>query len=120
MVSVYESQLSELEKVELKDYKARDPQFQVYFLGEIASRSSAPADDSFNDDKGNLVAKKGTNIYFRYEILEYIGHGSFGKVYTAFDHKEKKEIGLKIIKFFPKEEHQIDLEPEILMLLKKS
>lgn len=48
-----------------------------------------------------------------------MGKGSFGKVYKVYDHKEKIEIALKILRSFPKDKSQIDLEPEILMYIKK-
>lgn len=125
VLSVYDSQLSQLEKVELKDYNnssksCSNHKFQVYYLGDIPSRDHAPEDDHFDDENGDYIAKKGSNIYFRYEVQDYIGKGSFGKVYTVYDHKEKKELALKILRTFPKEAFQIDLEPEILMYLKKS
>ena len=120
VLSMYENQLSKLEIIELKDYKKRDKKFQIYFLGNIPSRKGFYEDEDFDDEKGNYIAKKGNNIYYRYEILDYIGKGSFGKVYIVYDHKEKQEIALKILKNFPKEENQIDLEPEILMYLKKN
>lgn len=120
ILSVYDHKLSQLEKVELRDYKKRDKNFMVHFLGDISSRTHAPDDEEFDDDRGDYIAKKGSNIYFRYEILTHIGKGSFGKVYIAFDHKDKKETALKILRSFPKDKSQIDLEPEILMYMKKN
>lgn len=122
---MYDSQLSKLEKIELKDYKNSSKsfsthKFQVYYLGEIPSRDHTPEDEKFDDENGDYIAKKGSNIYFRYEVQDYIGKGSFGKVYIVYDHKEKKEMALKILRSFPKEAYQIDLEPEILMYLKKN
>jgi hypothetical protein len=31
----------------------------------------------------------GDSIAYKYEIVENIGRGSFGKVFKAFDHKKK-------------------------------
>ena len=118
-MSAYDEKLSELEKVELKDYKEHDKKFLVYFLGDIPSRSRPPKDNSFDDDRGDYIANKGSNIYFRYEVMSHMGKGSFGKVYKVYDHKEKLEVALKILKCFPMDKNQIDLEPEILMYLKK-
>ena len=91
----------------------------IYFLGDIPSRSRPPKDNDFDDDKGDYIANKGSNIYFRYEIISHMGKGSFGKVYKVYDHKDKVEVALKILKWFPLDKNQIDLEPEILMYLKK-
>jgi dual specificity tyrosine-phosphorylation-regulated kinase 2/3/4 len=125
VLGIYSSRLSELEKVELRDYKKTSKswvnnKFQVYFLGDISTREHAPVDERFDDENGDYIAVKGTNIYFRYEVKDYIGKGSFGKVYIVYDHKEKRQIALKILRSFPKEAYQIDLEPEILMYLKKN
>jgi dual specificity tyrosine-phosphorylation-regulated kinase 2/3/4 len=38
------------------------------------------------------------HIAYRYEILALIGKGSYGQVLKVFDHKNKEEIALKIIK----------------------
>jgi len=120
VLTIYDDRLSKLEIVEIKDYKSRDPNFQIYYLGNIPKRKSNPPDEQFDDERGDYIASKGTNIYFRYEVLNHIGKGSFGKVYIVFDHKDKKEIALKILRSFPKDASQIDLEPEILMYMKKN
>lgn len=41
---------------------------------------------------------KNDSIAYRYEIVGQLGHGSFGKVFKAFDHKKKEHVALKIIK----------------------
>lgn len=120
VLTVYDDKLSKLEKVELKDYKEKDPKFLIYYLGGIPARTTNPPDEEFDDERGDYIAEKGSNIYFRYEILDHIGKGSFGKVYKAYDHKEKKETALKILRSFPKDKSQIDLEPEILMYMKNA
>jgi dual specificity tyrosine-phosphorylation-regulated kinase 2/3/4 len=45
-----------------------------------------------------FYCSKGDHIAFRYEILDELGKGAFGRVLKAFDHKEKEEIALKILK----------------------
>jgi dual specificity tyrosine-phosphorylation-regulated kinase 2/3/4 len=119
MITLFADRLSQLEKVELRDYKENNETFKIYFLGDIPRRKSSPPDEKFDNEEGYYRAKEGSNIYFRYEIKSLLGKGSFGKVYLAFDHKEKKKIALKILRSFPKDDTQIDLEPEILMYLKK-
>ena len=38
------------------------------------------------------------HIGYRYEILQFLGKGSFGIALKCFDHKRKEEIALKVIK----------------------
>lgn len=39
------------------------------------------------------------HYFFRYEILEVIGKGSFGQVIRALDHKTGQHIAIKIIRY---------------------
>lgn len=38
------------------------------------------------------------HVGYRYEILGLIGKGSYGQVFTVYDHKKKEELALKMIK----------------------
>ncbi len=38
------------------------------------------------------------HIGYRYEVLDFLGKGSFGIALKCFDHKLKEEIALKVIK----------------------
>lgn len=38
------------------------------------------------------------HVAYRYEMLETLGHGSFGYVYKVMDHKYHQLVALKIIK----------------------
>lgn len=49
-------------------------------------------------DTRRLLISPGDNIEYRYEILSCLGRGAFSNVYECFDHKESKNIALKIIK----------------------
>ena len=40
----------------------------------------------------------GDHIGYRYEIREFLGKGSFGTALACFDHKEKREVAIKIVK----------------------
>ena len=118
VLSVYDNQLSKFEKIELSDYKQKNPHFKIYFLGDISTRKKNPDNEKFDNEEGYYRARKGSNIYFRYEVKSLLGKGSFGKVYLAHDHKEKIDVALKVLRVFPQDDTQIDLEPEILMNLK--
>lgn len=38
------------------------------------------------------------HIGYRYELLKFLGKGSFGIAVKCFDHKRKEEVAIKIIK----------------------
>ena len=40
----------------------------------------------------------GDHIGYRYEIVEFLGKGSFGTALRCIDHKDKKDIAIKIVK----------------------
>lgn len=52
----------------------------------------------------------GDSIMYKYQILENLGRGSFGKVFKAFDHKKKQYVALKIIKSQLKFTNQAKIE----------
>ena len=39
-----------------------------------------------------------TGIINKYNLISSLGRGSFGQVIKAFDHKNKREVALKVIK----------------------
>jgi dual specificity tyrosine-phosphorylation-regulated kinase 2/3/4 len=76
---------------------------QIYFIGgqtgvkKVVS-SSSEQNYGYDDHKGNYKITKNDHIAYRYEILQFLGKGSFGIAVKCFDHKTKEEIALKIIK----------------------
>ena len=38
------------------------------------------------------------HIGYRYEVLQFLGKGSFGIALKCFDHKLKTEVAVKVIK----------------------
>lgn len=52
----------------------------------------------YNYKSGDYKFVKHDHIAFRYEMIEKLGHGSFGCVFKVFDHKHKTNTALKIIK----------------------
>ena len=53
-------------------------------------------------------------IGYRYEILEFLGKGSFGIAIKCFDHKRQENIALKVIKNKKKYYYQAGVELKIL------
>jgi dual specificity tyrosine-phosphorylation-regulated kinase 2/3/4 len=54
------------------------------------------------------------SVAYRYEIINGLGHGSFGQVFKAYDHKKKETVALKIIRNEPKFNKQAKVEIKIL------
>jgi dual specificity tyrosine-phosphorylation-regulated kinase 2/3/4 len=52
----------------------------------------------FDDERGDYHLVPRDHISYRYEILDLLGKGSFGKVVRAFDHKKKVKVAVKVIR----------------------
>lgn len=121
ILKFYIDKLTDYEKGEVLDYEV------VYFLGLSKKEKvdanikdfKEPQDDSkssledqgkepkepvynhnygYDDDKGDYKIVTGDHIGFRYEIVEFLGKGSFGTALRCIDHKEKKQVAVKIVK----------------------
>ena len=84
--------------------------FPIYFKGERRIKNRK----DFTDAEGNVLLKKGDAVAYRYEIMEILGKGAFGKVFKVFDHKKKELVALKVIKSIPKLNQQAKIEISIL------
>ena len=72
----------------------------------------------FDDDKGDYKIIVGDHIGYRYEVMEFLGKGSFGTAVRCIDHKEKKQIAVKIVKNKKKYYYQASVELKILQYLR--
>lgn len=88
--------LTEFEKSELLDTK------QVFFLGLGAEKIKGSKRNEFNfgydDERGDYQVILGDHINFRFEVLDFLGRGSFGQALKCFDHKTKEVVAIKIIR----------------------
>jgi dual specificity tyrosine-phosphorylation-regulated kinase 2/3/4 len=84
------------------------------------SNNEEDSNFGFDDSKGNYRVTMKDHIAFRYEILGFLGKGSFGIAVKAFDHKRKDEVALKIIKNKKKYYYQAGVELKILQFLKEN
>ena len=60
----------------------------------------------------------GDHIGYRYEIIEFLGKGSFGTALGCIDHKEKREVAVKRVKNKKKYYYQASVELKILQYLR--
>lgn len=51
----------------------------------------------FDDENGNYIVIPHDHINYRYEILSFLGNGSFGNVMKCADHKFKNKSGSEIV-----------------------
>jgi dual specificity tyrosine-phosphorylation-regulated kinase 2/3/4 len=102
------SVLTEYERTEILDFP------HVFCFGEGSKKVKAVLDPEknlvpttgeqedynfgYDDSKGNYRINLKDHIAYRYEIISFLGKGSFGVAVKCYDHKKKEEIALKIIK----------------------
>lgn len=68
----------------------------------------------YDDEKGDYKIIVGDHIGYRYQIVEFLGKGSFGTAIRCIDHKEKKQVAVKIVKNKKKYYYQASVELKIL------
>ncbi len=88
--------LTDFEKGEILDY------WKVHFLGLDSEKiKGSPLDKlnfGYDNDKGDYQTVLRDHIAYRYEVLEFLGKGSFGQALKCFDHKKNEYVALKIIR----------------------
>ncbi|XP_005946705.1 dual specificity protein kinase CLK2b [Haplochromis burtoni] len=82
----------------------------------LSRRSDRAANDSERDsENGHLIYKSGDVLEDRYEIVDTLGEGTFGKVVQCVDHSRGgNQIALKIIKNQDKYREAAKLEINVL------
>ena len=111
----YFSQLTDYEKVEILDYK------EVYFIGsnikKISGNIQKDMNMGYDDERGDYNIVLHDHICYRYEILGFLGKGSFGQAIKCLDHKTKEVIALKIIRNKKKFQYQATVELKLLQYI---
>ena len=54
------------------------------------------------------------HLYYRFEVLDFLGKGSFGQALRCLDHKTGEIVAVKIIKNKERYQHQAGVELRIL------
>ena len=112
---LYLSHLTEFEQAEILEYK------QIYYFGLNAHKgvsSISKPNFGYDDDRADYRVVIGDHIAYRYEITGLLGKGSFGQVVRCFDHKQKEEVAVKIIRNKRRFHQQGAVEIKILELLR--
>lgn len=79
--------LTDFEKSEILDFK------HIYYLGIGSMKIDGSPINEYNygydDERGDYNVVIGDHIAYRFEIVEFLGKGSFGQALKCFDHKRK-------------------------------
>ncbi|CAD8185296.1 unnamed protein product [Paramecium octaurelia] len=116
----YSDLLNDFEKKEIIDYET------IYYLAPRQMSQSqkdtvnTQYNNGFDTQDGDYIFTKQDQIAYRYEMLEKLGHGSFGYVFKVADHKHNQQVALKIIKNKEKFYKQALIEIEILRIVNKA
>ncbi|CAD8116165.1 unnamed protein product [Paramecium sonneborni] len=112
----YQSQLTEYEKNEIKDFDI------IYYLRpeNVVLPQEMEYNFGFDTEKGDYIFRQNDHIVYRYEMLEQLGHGSFGYVFKVMDHKHQQNVAIKVIKNKEKFQKQAFIEIEILKVVNKA
>lgn len=62
--------------------------------------------NGYDDENGDYKVVMNDQIAYRYEIIDWLGSGSFGQCVKCFDYMKKEVVAVKIIKNSKKFEYQ--------------
>ena len=111
LLETHKLSFSNFEYSEIMEYST------IYYIGKEPKKPIKHKE--FTDNSGNYIHCIGDHIAYRYEILDLLGSGSFGKVLKVVDHKNNEELALKIIKNKPGFEENARDEIKILEYLQQ-
>ncbi|OMJ81164.1 hypothetical protein SteCoe_18432 [Stentor coeruleus] len=111
----FSSYLSKYETGEILEYA------EVHFLGMKAQKIQPNSSDTnygFDDERSDYKIVIGDHLAYRYEVQHIIGKGSFGQVCLCFDHKNKEQVAIKVIRNQARFHKQGRIEVKVLSTLK--
>ena len=107
--------LTNVEVSEILNYKA------IYYLGsqidKVVGDLSLP-NCGYDDERSDYKVVIGDHLDYRYEIVDTLGKGAFGKVLKCYDHKESAQVAVKVIRNARRFHRQVQVELQILQILK--
>lgn len=111
--------LNIFERGEVMDYDA------VYFTGTrtaqkiVGDLDAVTGNFGYDDERGDYNIVKGDHLFYRYEVIDLLGKGSFGQVVRCIDHKTGILVAVKIIRNKKRFHQQALVEVNILKKLRE-
>ena len=111
-----------LNTIELEEVRQYD---RVHYFNHKAQRvlpdaSRVNNNTGYDTDSGVYKCFKHDHIAYRYELLSSLGHGSFGDVMHARDHKTKQDVAIKILVTRKKQRNPSLADQEVKILSRLS
>lgn len=100
---------------DLEDLKNFDT---VYYLPDKRLRKGIKP--SLRDDKDDYAVIRGDHFAYRYEVLEFLGLGAFGKVSRCIDHKTGETVAVKVFKRDKNYERQAAVEMRLFDVIQSN
>ena len=87
VLKLFSHRMNNFEQVEILNYP------EIYFIGNGMNivKDQLRSNYGYDDDRGDYKIVLGDHIAYRYELLSFLGRGSFGQVIKALDHKRTCE-----------------------------
>ncbi|CAD8199482.1 unnamed protein product [Paramecium octaurelia] len=117
VLEYYQSQLADFEQNEIKEIDT------IYYLRPetiTLPQETQQYINTFDTKEGDYIFRQYDHIMYRYEMIEKLGHGSFGQVFKVMDHKQNQNVAIKIIKNDEKLQDQAFTEIEILKVVNRA
>ncbi|TNN07892.1 Dual specificity tyrosine-phosphorylation-regulated kinase 4 [Schistosoma japonicum] len=117
-LDMYSKKLTTFEREEILSFS------KIWYLGLSAQKidgiQGSSNNHGYDDDNGGYLKITHDHIAYRFQTLETLGKGSFGRVIRAIDHKSGFPVAIKIIRNKKRFHQQAQVEVAILENLKKA
>ncbi|CAH8598191.1 unnamed protein product [Heterobilharzia americana] len=117
-LSIYGKKLTSYERDEILNFS------KIWYLGLSAQKIEgiigSSSNHGYDDEAGGYIKITHDHIAYRFQTLETLGKGSFGRVIRAIDHKSGFPVAIKIIRNKKRFHQQAQVEVAILENLKKA
>ena len=74
----------------------------MFFLGLGAEKINGSKFNQFNfgydDERGDYNVVLKDHLAYRFEVIDFLGKGSFGQALKCYDHKTQEIVAVKIIR----------------------
>ncbi len=88
--------LTDFEKTEILDFQT------IYTIGmgskKIQGKPGSKYNYGYDDDQGDYRVVPGDHLGYRFEVVDFLGKGSFGQALRCIDHKTGEIVAVKIIR----------------------